>query len=233
MGYIGKSQSERAEEAKQNGEWPISHCQRIIKEESGINFSTDFLKDFYNPSSWHHTGKDFKRTDFYQTHVIIEDILNNNLVQEFVDYSERNGIKVNEKSLRKKEAEFKENAESVLYYFIDKDSELVHFGRLKGLELKTDTGIEIKIQPDQQGELKSIVGMSRYLNNINTYNGLSKGIYSHEFEKMSGEDKYLIASLAWEKNYDKKLEIIENIIPKETEEEKFERVNRARLMSKL
>lgn len=162
MAYIGQSQSVRAEQAKLNGEWPISHCQRIIKKETGITLTTDFLKAKYEPSSWHHTGKEFAKTDFYFTHQMINDILKNDLIQEYIDFSERNEITVNSKQLKKKESDFlAKEIEGENFFFIHNDG--VEYGDLKGLTLTTIEGQKIEIEPSDQKDLITPIVLYRHI----------------------------------------------------------------------
>lgn len=78
MAYIGFSMSERAKEAYISGEKPLSKWTKKeilseIEETYSIKaaefckrFSINFLKKiFIKKSSWHHTGKLYKKTDFY------------------------------------------------------------------------------------------------------------------------------------------------------------------------
>lgn len=78
MAYIGYSMSERARDAYLNDETPLSSWRkRDIISKIGENisiaaaeyckkFSLAFLKQtFLKKTSWHHTGKLYRKTDFY------------------------------------------------------------------------------------------------------------------------------------------------------------------------
>lgn len=79
MGYIGYSMSERAAEAYDAGEAPLSKWDRarLVREVCGYpdsewtedelsSATVADLRDFFLfSSSWHHTSKFFSRTDFY------------------------------------------------------------------------------------------------------------------------------------------------------------------------
>lgn len=78
MGYIGQRMSERAAAAYASGERPLSRWGKadLLKEigesygegaaEKASSMPLPLLKErFLSRSSWHHTGKMFRRTDFY------------------------------------------------------------------------------------------------------------------------------------------------------------------------
>lgn len=78
MGYIGQKMSERAMEAYENGEMPLSKwtksviLENIETEKKGESeklkkYSAETLRDYFLIlSSWHHTAKYFNRTNFYE-----------------------------------------------------------------------------------------------------------------------------------------------------------------------
>ena len=76
MGYIGQSMSFRAAEAYDDGKRPWSKWNKSyileILEEKGYNinglrkYSLSALKEYFlEQTEWHHTGKFFSETDFY------------------------------------------------------------------------------------------------------------------------------------------------------------------------
>ena len=76
MGYIGHRMSERAKEAYDQGEMPLSKWTKatILEELNDAKidvatvrkYSAQTLRDYFlYYSSWHHTGKYFNETDFY------------------------------------------------------------------------------------------------------------------------------------------------------------------------
>lgn len=74
MGYIGNKMSERAMEAYDNGEMPLSKRtkEEILYAINSIRSDLDFSKltkqeltIFLTRTSWHHTGKYFNATNFY------------------------------------------------------------------------------------------------------------------------------------------------------------------------
>lgn len=78
-GYIGWSMSERAYDAYQSGEMPLSHWTKTVLldeifENEEVAFTREEIKGFTLPvlrevllyrSSWHHTGCYYNETDFY------------------------------------------------------------------------------------------------------------------------------------------------------------------------
>lgn len=77
MGYIGNKMSERAYEAYESGEMPLSKWSKVAIINTILNYRDDFkydelkkyskdaLKVFLTYSSWHHTGTYFNETAFY------------------------------------------------------------------------------------------------------------------------------------------------------------------------
>lgn len=77
MGYIGNKMSERAYEAYESGEKPLSKWTKTAiintvldyRDDFGYDelkkYSKDALKVFLIYSSWHHTGSYFNETSFY------------------------------------------------------------------------------------------------------------------------------------------------------------------------
>lgn len=76
MGYIGQRFSERAKEAYNNFELPLSHWtkENIIESLNAQRKDLDFSKltkqelidNFLRQTSWHHTGKFYNQTFFYE-----------------------------------------------------------------------------------------------------------------------------------------------------------------------
>lgn len=77
MGYIGNKMSERAYEAYESGEKPLSKWTKTEIINTVLDYRYDFeydelkkyskdaLKVFLTYSSWHHTGSYFNETSFY------------------------------------------------------------------------------------------------------------------------------------------------------------------------
>lgn len=76
MGYVGKRMSERALEAYEGGEKPLSKWtkEEILDTLSYHGFERNILKKyskkvlsrvFLEKTSWHHTGAYYRKTDFY------------------------------------------------------------------------------------------------------------------------------------------------------------------------
>lgn len=77
MGYIGNKMSERAYEAYESGEKPLSKWTKTAIINTVLDYRNDFeydelnkyskdvLRSFLTYSSWHHTGSYFNETTFY------------------------------------------------------------------------------------------------------------------------------------------------------------------------
>lgn len=78
-GYVGYSMSVRAEQAYNNGLLPLSKIKAKQLRENGIDISLIFFKwlvtyNHITPTEWHHTGKLFTKTYFYDLKNINEQI---------------------------------------------------------------------------------------------------------------------------------------------------------------
>ncbi|EDM82092.1 hypothetical protein LMED105_00055 [Limnobacter sp. MED105] len=60
-GYVGYSKSVRAVWAEEHGEYPATECARRLR--GGV--TAEYIRDRFQPVSWHHTSKFFNRTDYY------------------------------------------------------------------------------------------------------------------------------------------------------------------------
>ena len=108
MGYIGNKMSERAYEAYESGEKPLSkwtkkdiiECVLNVRNDFNENelnrYSKEVLKVFLVCSSWHHTGSYFNETNFYS------------LDPDFIELSKIEIIQVLEKKKKDLEKEKKE-----------------------------------------------------------------------------------------------------------------------------
>lgn len=79
MAYIGRKMSERAMEAYDRGLLNKSMINKKTLKRFGINLPVAFVKWLINEgylihSEWHHTGRDFQTTFFYDMNVMKEKI---------------------------------------------------------------------------------------------------------------------------------------------------------------
>lgn len=191
MGYIGYSESERSAYAKENGEWPISHCKRILKEQSGIAFDTGFLDLRFEPSSWHHTSKNYNRTDFYKVEEMIDSIVNDNLIDDYIEYMERNGTKLNVKIIKTKEKEFLEKFEAY-EVFCDDITSMPH-GYLKCLTL---TDFEGNIEKIGDSRVLTVDDVKERLSELQEITGLNTNQIYEKFKELDNDSrKNLFGSL--------------------------------------
>lgn len=112
MGYIGNKMSERAYEAYESGEMPLSKWSKVAIINTILNYRDDFkydelkkyskdvLKVFLTYSSWHHTGTYFNETNFYS------------LDLDFIELSKIEIIQVLEK--KKKDLEKEKEEKKIL-----------------------------------------------------------------------------------------------------------------------
>ncbi len=99
-GYVGCSMSENARRAYETGEMPISKwtkkaiIERIVEEVNNYDYDVNldivkqmsklFLQKYaIHWSSWHHTGKFARETDFYE--------LDEDFLEDFAFYKKRMG----------------------------------------------------------------------------------------------------------------------------------------------
>ena len=94
MGYINYSRSERSQDAIDNYEMPLSMFNKYIIEEFLEDIGVDiyskeeiemlgkvslakwkYIADRIGPSSWHHTGKMYKKTDHYSLESVADEIV--------------------------------------------------------------------------------------------------------------------------------------------------------------
>lgn len=232
MGYIGYSESERSAAAKEEGEWPISHCKRILKEETGITFDTKFLDLRFDPSSWHHTSKNYNRTNFYKVSEMIDHIVNDNLVDLYVEWAERNQIKLNTKMIKQKESEFLEKFKDEEVYYNENSSSLVH-GTLKASTFTADDGEVSKIDTDYTVTVDQI---KKSLKEIEDLTDLTvEEIYS-KFTELSNEERkdlisnsHLYNSKLFPECRDERVEEIFNILKIENEDQEPKQRNKLKI----
>ncbi|EOV0917352.1 hypothetical protein ACOLNO_000124 [Vibrio parahaemolyticus] len=74
-GYSGYSKSNNAISAEEDGKFTVSEISRRTK------LTTDTIKHFFEPCEWHHTSKNYNKTDYYDLEEIVSSI--NEEVLEF------------------------------------------------------------------------------------------------------------------------------------------------------
>lgn len=79
QGYIGKTGSVNAQQAYEKGKVVLSQIDSPLLKKYGIPFSVDFFRwlveeKYIVRSEWHHTGPNYRVTDFYDMTEIIEQL---------------------------------------------------------------------------------------------------------------------------------------------------------------
>ena len=86
-GYDGYSKSNNALEAEKNGSYPLSVATKIISKKAGITQKeARMLLTKLGSTEWHHTSKNYNRTDFYST----KTVLNMLSIQKFINIYNKN-----------------------------------------------------------------------------------------------------------------------------------------------
>lgn len=77
-GYVGQSMSRRARQAYDTGLLPKAKIRKDDLESAGIDVPVGFVKwlmpGVITPTEWHHTGKHFNETDFYDLEDVKEQL---------------------------------------------------------------------------------------------------------------------------------------------------------------
>lgn len=79
MAYIGRKMSERAKQAYDKGLITRSMINRTTLKRFGINLPVAFVKwliheGYVFHSEWHHTGRDYQETFFYDMELLKRDL---------------------------------------------------------------------------------------------------------------------------------------------------------------
>lgn len=136
-GYDGKSMSNRAREAYNDGEMPLSKWTKkeIISniilnnnnsiDENLLNKMTvkELQDNFLNYSSWHHTGKFYNETNFYELNLEEIENITNDALNEII-LSRKPREKLSEKDVEKRkiqkqqEIEIKEKSQDAYFKYL-------------------------------------------------------------------------------------------------------------------
>lgn len=120
-GYVGQSMSERAVQAYENGEKPFSkwskenileaisavygkHIEGIEEKAEKVSLA-DLRQEFLRWSSWHHTGKYYNKTEFYE----FDDDISLAEVKNFIENYKKTPKQKNEHTVTEKFALVKYN----------------------------------------------------------------------------------------------------------------------------
>ena len=76
-GYIGSKKSVRAIGAEEEGKFPASVAGKLL----GV--SSEAIKNVLTPCEWHHTGKYFNTTDYYDIQIFLDIINNSDELKEY------------------------------------------------------------------------------------------------------------------------------------------------------
>ena len=91
-GYVGQSMSIRAKDAYDNGLLSKAKIKKYDLEAVGIDLPIGFVKSLMphiiKPAEWHHTGKYFNETDFYDLEEVKRRLEHINIEQLFKIYKE-------------------------------------------------------------------------------------------------------------------------------------------------
>lgn len=195
-GYIGCKMSERAQEAYDSGERPMSKWSKwdILSEleydldEDTIarlsKYSTQTLKNVcLEWTSWHHTGSYANETDFYA----VMDGKNADLIQVFSDLDEEEKVLKEFRKRQKEEKRLLESTEEKCYFRFGvwsgtkKHPKLVYY-RTYGIK----KGVWIYYMDGSSLKKKNASG--NYVNVLQIYNRAPKG-KAHIFNRIKKELK--------------------------------------------
>lgn len=106
-GYIGQSMSVRAKSAYDDGLLSKAKIKKDDLEDAGIDLPVNFIKSLMpriiKPTEWHHTGKHYNETDFYDLDDIKEQLENKDIDRLLEIYEEEKKEKKLEQEKLKKE----------------------------------------------------------------------------------------------------------------------------------
>lgn len=195
-GYVGCKMSERAKEAYDNGERPMSKWNKwdILNElEYDLDddtiaklskYSTQTLKNVcLEWTSWHHTGSYANETDFYA----VMDGKNADLIQVFSDLDEEEKVLKEFRKRQKEEKRLLESTEEKCYFRFGvwsgtkKHPKLVYY-RTYGIK----KGVWIYYMDGSSLKKKNASG--NYVNVLQIYNRAPKG-KAHIFNRIKKELK--------------------------------------------
>ena len=194
-GYVGCKMSERAKEAYDNGERPMSKWNKwdILNElEYDLDddtiaklskYSTQTLKNVLEWTSWHHTGSYANETDFYA----VMDGKNADLNQVFSDLDEEEKVLKEFRKRQKEEKRLLESTEEKCYFRFGvwsgtkKHPKLVYY-RTYGIK----KGVWIYYMDGSSLKKKNASG--NYVNVLQIYNRAPKG-KAHIFNRIKKELK--------------------------------------------
>lgn len=195
-GYVGCKMSERAQEAYDNGERPMSKWNKwdILSElEYDLDddtiaklskYSTQALKNVcLEWTSWHHTGSYANETDFYA----VMDGKNADLIQVFSDLDEEEKVLKEFRKRQKEEKRLLESTEEKCYFRFGvwsgtkKHPKLVYY-RTYGIK----KGVWIYYMDGSSLKKKNASG--NYVNVLQIYNRAPKG-KAHIFNRIKKELK--------------------------------------------
>lgn len=106
-GYVGQSMSVRAKNAYDNGLISKAKIKKSDLEDAGIDLPVNFIKflmpGIIKPAEWHHTGKHYNETDFYDLEDIKEQLQKRDIESLLEAYKEEQAEKKLEREKESKQ----------------------------------------------------------------------------------------------------------------------------------